>query len=42
MRWRDDIPRLVSNAVALLGAEEARQRVVVLMEKRGRRKTRRR
>ena len=24
MRWRDDIPRLVSNAVALLGAEEAR------------------
>ena len=35
MRWRDDIPRLVSNAVALLGAEEASKRVVVLMETRG-------
>ncbi len=35
MRWREDVPRLVSNAVALLGAEEARQRVLVLMEKRG-------
>jgi hypothetical protein len=35
MRWKDDIPRLVSNAVALLGAEEARQRVLVMMEKRG-------
>ena len=35
MRWRDDIPRLVSNAVAMLGAEEASKRVAVLMEKRG-------
>lgn len=35
MRWRDDIPRLVSNAVALLGAEEASKHVVVLMERRG-------
>jgi hypothetical protein len=35
MRWRDDIPRLVSNAVALLGPAEAARRVVVLMEKRG-------
>jgi predicted membrane-bound spermidine synthase len=34
MRWREDVPRLVSNAVALLGAEEARKRVVVVMEKR--------
>jgi hypothetical protein len=35
MRWREDVPRLVSNAVALLGAEEASKRVLVLMEKRG-------
>jgi hypothetical protein len=35
MRWRDDIPRLVSNAVALLGAEEASKHIAVLMEKRG-------
>lgn len=35
MRWDSDIPRLVANAVALLGAEEARQRMVVLIERRG-------
>jgi hypothetical protein len=34
MRWRTDIPRLVSNAVALLGAEEASKRIVVLLERR--------
>src|SRR3989454_2318218 len=34
MRWRTDIPRLVSNAVTLLGAEEASKRTVVLLEKR--------
>jgi len=34
MRWRTDIPRLVSNAVALLGAEEASKRLVVLLERR--------
>jgi hypothetical protein len=34
MRWRTDIPRLVSNAVALLGSEEASKRTVVLLEKR--------
>src|SRR5689334_4601088 len=33
LRWEMDIPRLTSNAVATLGANEARQRVVVLMEK---------
>jgi predicted membrane-bound spermidine synthase len=33
MRWKEDVPRLVSNAVALLGAEEARKRVLVVMEK---------
>ena len=35
MRWDSDIPRLVANAVALLGAEQAAQRVVVLLERRG-------
>jgi hypothetical protein len=35
LRWRSDIPRLVSNAVAVLGAEEASRRVVVLIEKQG-------
>ncbi len=35
LRWPSDIPRLVSNSVAVLGAEEASKRVVVLMEKRG-------
>ena len=34
LRWDSDIPRLVSNAVALLGAEEASKRVVALIEKR--------
>ena len=34
MRWRTDIPRLVSNAVALLGSEEASKRIVVLLERR--------
>ena len=35
LRWSTDVPRLVANAVALLGAEEAAQRVVALVEKRG-------
>jgi hypothetical protein len=34
MRWRTDIPRLVSNAVSVLGAEEAAKRTVVVLEKR--------
>jgi len=34
LRWRTDIPRLVSNAVTLLGREEASKRTVVLLEKR--------
>jgi len=34
LRWDSDIPRLVSNSVALLGADAARQRVVTLVEKR--------
>ena len=34
MRWRIDIPRLVSNAVSVLGAQEAAKRTVVLLEKR--------
>ena len=34
MRWRTDIPRLVSNALSVLGAEEAVKRTVVLLEKR--------
>jgi hypothetical protein len=33
LRWEMDIPRLTSNAVATLGADEAAKRVVVLMEK---------
>jgi hypothetical protein len=33
LRWEMDIPRLTSNAVATLGAEEAAKRIVVLMEK---------
>ena len=37
LRWNSDIPRLVSNAVHVLGAEEARKRVVVLIEKQGHR-----
>lgn len=35
LRWDVDIPRLVSNAVALLGPEEAGKRVAALMERRG-------
>ena len=34
MRWQTDIPRLISNAVAVLGPEEASKRTVVLLEKR--------
>jgi hypothetical protein len=34
VRWGIDIPRLVSNSVALLGPEAASTRVVALMEKR--------
>jgi len=34
LRWETDIPRLVSNSVATLGAEAASKRIVVLMEKR--------
>lgn len=35
LRWDLDIPRLVSNSVAVLGADEASKRIAVLMEKRG-------
>jgi SAM-dependent methyltransferase len=35
MRWKQDIPRLVTNSVALLGASEAAGRVAVLLERRG-------
>ena len=35
LRWDVDIPRLVANAVALLGAAEAGKRTLVLLEKRG-------
>jgi hypothetical protein len=35
LRWDLDIPRVVSNSVAALGAEAAAKRVAVLMEKRG-------
>jgi SAM-dependent methyltransferase len=34
LRWDADIPRLVSNAVALLGAEAAAGRILVLLEAR--------
>ena len=34
MRWRTDIPRLVSNAVSVLGPQEAAKRTVVLLERR--------
>jgi predicted membrane-bound spermidine synthase len=34
LRWDLDIPRLISNSVALLGAAEAEKRVVVLRESR--------
>jgi hypothetical protein len=33
MRWGADVPRLVSNSVALLGVEEAGKRIVILTEK---------
>ena len=33
LRWEMDVPRLVSNSVATLGAGEASKRIVVLMEK---------
>jgi predicted membrane-bound spermidine synthase len=35
LRWEMDIPRLVSNSVALLGAEDASKRMAALTEKRG-------
>jgi predicted membrane-bound spermidine synthase len=35
MRWDVDIPRLVSNSVALLGAPEAAGRIVALLEDKG-------
>jgi hypothetical protein len=35
MRWRTDVPRLVANAVALLGPEEASRRLAVVMEEEG-------
>jgi hypothetical protein len=35
LRWDVDIPRLVSNSVALLGREEAGPRIVALLEKPG-------
>jgi len=34
LRWDVDVPRLVANSVALLGAAEASKRVVALVEKR--------
>ena len=35
LRWDVDVPRLVANAVAVLGPQEAGRRVAVFMEKRG-------
>jgi hypothetical protein len=35
LRWDVDIPRLVANAVTLLGPQEAGKRLLVLLEKRG-------
>jgi predicted membrane-bound spermidine synthase len=35
LRWDVDVPRLVSNAVALLGPRAAGERIAVLLEKRG-------
>jgi len=35
LRWDSDIPRLVANSVALLGAEGASARIAALLEKRG-------
>ena len=34
LRWSTDTPRLVSNAIALLGVEEAAKRIVALVERR--------
>ena len=34
LRWDMDVPRLVSNSVALLGARDASERIVALLEKR--------
>jgi hypothetical protein len=34
MRWDVDLPRLVSNSVALLGVDDASKRIVALLEKR--------
>ena len=34
LRWDVDVPRLVSNSVALLGAREAAERVAVMVERR--------
>ena len=34
LRWNVDVPRLVANSVALLGAEEAARRIVAVVEKR--------
>jgi hypothetical protein len=34
LRWTSDTPRLVSNAIALLGVEEAAKRIVALVERR--------
>jgi predicted membrane-bound spermidine synthase len=33
LRWNSDVPRLVSNSVANLGAQSASQRIITLMEK---------
>jgi len=35
LRWDSDVPRLVANSVALLGADGASSRVAALMERRG-------
>jgi predicted membrane-bound spermidine synthase len=35
MRWDMDIPRLVTNTIALLGVEDAAKRIVAVLEKRG-------
>lgn len=35
LRWDVDVPRLVANAIALLGVREAARRIVVVLEKRG-------
>ena len=34
LRWSSDIPRLVANSVALLGAQAASQRIAAILEKR--------